>query len=262
MEVDKLITKSEDNKTSLGQLLNYSMCAPPIKQCKIPSPKYPDSNFKAQCGQDIIVDNILDGKRGGVFVDIGAHDGVSISNSYFLEKSRDWTGICVEPIPSRYQELVANRNCKCYNLCCDNEDREAKDFLQLTGYTEMLSGFMETQNPQHLQRIEQEIKAYGGSKSIVSVATRTLQSILQENKMDYVDFLSIDTEGSEYNVLQGIDFTKCQFHIIAVESNYRDTRIFCLLEKNGYRFLMHPSVHEYIYVAHDKLAAAKQALGL
>lgn len=52
-------------------------------------------------------------KRNGVFFDIGAHNGIKISNTYFFEKNLGWTGVCVEPRDSAFEELEKNRECIC-----------------------------------------------------------------------------------------------------------------------------------------------------
>ena len=62
-----------------------------------------------------------------------------------------------------------------------------------------------------------------------------------------VDYLSIDTEGSEYNVLKGVDFSRHKIRYISVESNYQDTRIQTLLESNNFKLLCIIGGGEYIY---------------
>ena len=71
----------------------------------------------SQLGQDILVDEYFGGKRGGVFVDIGAYDGVTFSNTLMLERERGWTGVCIEPLPDVFAELRQNRGCVCVQAC-------------------------------------------------------------------------------------------------------------------------------------------------
>jgi hypothetical protein len=66
------------------------------------------NKYYSQIRQDRYIDFFFSKKRNGVFVDIGANDGVTLSNTYFLEKERHWTGICIEPIPSSFEKLKAN----------------------------------------------------------------------------------------------------------------------------------------------------------
>ena len=67
--------------------------------------------YKSQHKQDEFVVNYFKGKKNGVFVDIGAHDGITLSNTYVLEKELGWTGICVEPMDHEYKKLTECRNC-------------------------------------------------------------------------------------------------------------------------------------------------------
>ena len=60
----------------------------------------PLPNGIGACGQDTLIAELLGSKRDGVFIDIGANDGVTISNTYFLEKELGWSGVAIEPIPS------------------------------------------------------------------------------------------------------------------------------------------------------------------
>ena len=71
--------------------------------------------LKGQNGQPFVVDNILNKKLGGFFIEAGAHDGESISNSLFFELSRNWTGLLVEPNPLTFCKLLT-KNRKAYAI--------------------------------------------------------------------------------------------------------------------------------------------------
>lgn len=96
-----------------------------------------------------------------MFVDIGAHDGVSFNNSLFFEKSLEWTGICIEPNPDVYAQLRENRDCVCVQGCIFSK-KKVVDFMKISGYAEMLSGIIENYDPLHVQRIQKEIRSEGG----------------------------------------------------------------------------------------------------
>src|SRR5687767_14863567 len=97
-------------------------------------------HFFSQFNQDRFLETeVFKGKRGGVFVDIGANDGITLSNTYFFEKYRDWTGICIEPIPAVFEKLRANRKAICVNGCIAPSNGTA-EFLWVSGAAEMLSG--------------------------------------------------------------------------------------------------------------------------
>lgn len=162
--------------------------------------------------------NFFINKIDGFFVDIGAHDGITLSNSKFFEEL-GWNGICVEPIPSVFQKLINNRKCKCINAAISDKNEEI-DFLICEGYTEMLSGILDKYNPIHLSRLNNEIHIYGGKKEIIKVKSMRLEDIVSHNQK--IDILSIDTEGSEYDILKSINFEKYEIDFIVFENPYFD----------------------------------------
>lgn len=190
--------------------------------------------FYSQYQQDqYVYENFFKNKQNGVFVDIGAHDGISLSNTYFFEKFMGWKGICVEPNPEVYNQLKQNRNCLCVQGCIYDK-RESVPFLKITGYAEMLSGIMENYDPQHLRRIQNEIAYYGGKSEIIDVKCYNLTQLLLDNGIQHVDYLSIDTEGGEFGILRSIDFSRLDIDVIEVENNYHEP-FQPFLESHGYK---------------------------
>lgn len=179
-----------------------------------------EQQFYSQYQQDqYIYENFFKNKRNGVFVDIGAHDGVTLSNTYFFEKFMGWTGICVEPIPEVYDRLKINRNCLCIQGCIF-DDRDDVPFLKITGWAEMLSGIIENYDPEHIKRIQWEIELNGGYSEVIKVKCYNLNQLLLNNHIQHIDYLSIDTEGGELTILRSIDFSRLDIDIIEVENNY------------------------------------------
>jgi FkbM family methyltransferase len=181
-----------------------------------------DVSYKSQFGQDQwLNDRVFHKKKNGVFVEVGAHNGIAFSNSYYFEKALGWSGLCVEPILDRFVDLQSNRTCRCVFGCAFN--REGKvTFNRVTGYAEMLSGINNEYDPRHLKRVVGELRAHGGSASVVDVPCYTLSRLFTDYGLRTIDYLSIDTEGSELGVLQGIDFQRANIHVIGVEDNYPD----------------------------------------
>lgn len=176
--------------------------------------------FYSQYGQDkYLYENFFKDKQNGVFIDIGAYDGVTLSNTLFFEKYKGWSGICIEPIPDIFQKLQACRKCLCIEGCI-NDKHETVSFLKVTGYAEMLSGILENYDPRHLQRVMGEIKDKGGNMEVITVKCYPLTQLLLDNQITHIDFLSIDTEGGEMGILQSIDFNLFDIDIILVENNY------------------------------------------
>lgn len=197
-----------------------------------------EMNFNSQWGQDkLLNEKYFHNKTGGFFVDVGAHDGITINNTLFYEKNLGWKGIAIEPIPEIYQKLVKNRKCICIKGGAYDVNK-LESFTKIDGYSEMLSGITSDYNPKHLQRIDKEMKELGGKKKEISVQLYRLEDVFNTYKVKEVDYLSIDTEGSELKVLKGINFKKVKIHIIEVEANYReDTKpISDLLLSEGFQY--------------------------
>ncbi len=190
--------------------------------------------FFSQYEQDLYVyETFFKDKKNGVFIDIGAHDGISLSNTYFFEKFLGWQGICIEPIPEVFAQLQSNRQCLCLQGCIYDKS-ETVQFLRVHGYPEMLSGIIETYNPYHFQRIEREVQYMGGSLEIIEVKCYPLTKLLLDQGLTHIDYLSIDTEGGEMGILQSIDFSQIDIDVIDIENNYGEP-FQQLLESFGYK---------------------------
>ena len=195
--------------------------------------------YVSQYKQDAYLDlNVFNKKEGGVFIDVGAYDGKTISNSWFFEKHRGWTGICVEPIKEQFDLLEQNRDCVCEHCAVGEKTGEAM-FLHVEGYAEMLSGLVDSYCESHHQRLESELHLNGGAKNLLPIQTITITDLLEKHNISHVDFISIDTEGGELGVLKGIDFGKITIDYVLYEDNYPENGRSCrdLLRKNGYVFV-------------------------
>ena len=101
----------------------------------------------------------------------------------------------------------------------------------------MLSGLVDSYDPRHLERIEQELAQYGGNKEIIPVQCYILNDVLKQHDITYVDYLSIDTEGSEFEIIKSIDFDSVSIAIIGVENNYKEPLIRNFLVSKGYQYI-------------------------
>ena len=195
-----------------------------------------DEGFFSQCGQDRFIAERLGFMRGGVFVDIGAHDGVRFSNSYFLEKQLGWTGVAVEPLPNVFHRLKASRSCRVVNACVSDVDGTV-EFLSCHGVGEMLSGIVSRHHPQHRDRIATEQRDTFGTRKVIRVESMSPNRLFVEHVLDQIDYLSIDTEGSEWDILSAINFDAHPIRLITVENNYGDLRFQQLLNGAGFRLI-------------------------
>jgi len=184
----------------------------------------------SQYGQDSYIKNkFFQNKTDGYFVNIGANDGVSLDNTLLFEKE-GWTGVCIEPNPEIFKKLIDNRKCICHNVALSDSDGVV-NFLKIEGYSEMLSGILEFYDPRHLQRVDYELKMYGGSKTIIEIEAKKFSSLNIKKEIDYV---SIDVEGAELKILENIDFSTYDIHVLSVENNFSESTIINFMNKNGY----------------------------
>lgn len=181
----------------------------------------------AQLGQDYAVLQYYHHKRNGFFVDIGAYDGVSLSNTYLLENRWGWTGICAEPLPNEFKHLTKVRP---ESICVNKAVFSIGEIEIDYAVAGMLSGIVE-----YLE-CHREIK----TAPRIKVPTITLDDLLRNyNAPHFIDYLSIDTEGTELEILKSVDFKTYQFGLIHLEHNGMEpqrTEIRVYLESNGYHF--------------------------
>lgn len=189
-----------------------------------------------------IVLEIFKNKKTGYFVDIGAYDGVAISNTKFLEDV-GWSGICIEPHPNVFKRLKENRDCECINCAVWHENTQV-DFLSLTGYTEMLSGIIDSYDNRHYNRILNELNHYGGNQELIKIDAKKFQDIV---KVKDIDFLSIDTEGSELDILSTIDFNEFNIKVICIENNFHEEKFISFFIERGYRLYNHFNI-DYFFI--------------
>jgi FkbM family methyltransferase len=193
--------------------------------------------YYSQYNQDkFLEEKIFKGYKNGFFVDVGAHDGITINNTLYFQKNNNWKGINIEPLKNIYEKLIINRpNDINLNCAVCNKDGEI-DFISNTGYTEMLSGIKENYDLRHKNRLLREIKQYGGGTETIKVPCRKLESIFDEYNIKEINLLSIDVEGAEYEVIKSINFDKVKIDVIIFENNYDDsgTIINKYLENKGY----------------------------
>jgi FkbM family methyltransferase len=170
------------------------------------------------------------------YIDVGANDGLIVSNTAYFDLNLGWKGICIEPHPRAYSQLVKNRpNSKNLNICISDEEGEV-DFCAVNGYAEMLSGIEKCYHPEHIKRIQSEIERHGGNKKLIKIISKPLKQVFYENKVKKVDYLSIDTEGSEMDILRSIDFDSVSIKVISTENSSKsDIRGF--LNTKGFVFV-------------------------
>ena len=174
-------------------------------------------NWNAQLQQDRWVMSHLDGKREGTFLDVGAHDGVEHSNTLVLERDFGWRGICVEPNGATFERLRNNRTAECIHRAAWDE----------SGYTLRIQN---AENPMNTQCTEDD-----QGEPILTIGINELFRKLSGK----VDYLSLDTEGTEQKILKAIDIQNSFAKCITMEHNGRPETIGAMVNwcsKYGYLF--------------------------
>jgi FkbM family methyltransferase len=191
----------------------------------------------SQCGQDLFVLEVLEGKTGGYFLDSGASDGIRASNTYLLEAKFQWEGICIEPNGAYFAALARNRRCICVNACL--YDREGT--VEFVESAEQLGGILDEYHPAHWRYVKSAFDvALGddGRPVTASMSARTVRSVLQEaGAPRTIDYWSLDTEGSELAILKSFPFGEYSFRVLTVEHNWLPARekIRSFLTRMGYQ---------------------------
>lgn len=196
--------------------------------------------YHSQYGQDKFTnERYFKNLEKGTFVEIGAHDGVTYSNTLFFEKELGWDGICVEPIPEIYQQLKQNRSCTCIEGCITDWSGKGKLLRIKSPFvnTEMLTGLLDKYDSRHLERIEIEIKHFGGTYESIDVNCYQLNDLLENAKISHINLLTIDTEGGELEILFSIDFDKYMIDVISVEDNYNNPLFKIFLEEKNFVYV-------------------------
>jgi FkbM family methyltransferase len=193
------------------------------------------SRSLSQVGQDSwVFGEAFNGKRQGYFLDIGAADGVTDSNTYLLEKRFDWHGICIEPNPKSFAKLARIRSCICLPACVDSTDGEV-DF---------------TCRGRHGGIVAENTDNKPGSDTTLNslrLKTRSLGAILREHDCPRViDYLSIDVEGAEDRILSAFPFAEYRFNCLTVERPGEPLR--ALLTRSGYLLLKEIPTLDCFYI--------------
>jgi FkbM family methyltransferase len=189
-----------------------------------------EKNITRSCSegnQDHYVNKLYMHKCGGIFIELGATDGKSESNTKAMEEEMSWSGFCIEPNIDLYESLIQNRpKCKNLNAVITNSNDSKYVYTDNAGF----NGLEKYINWNKLSTHNVKVK------EIRKVQSYTLQDLLGNHSISLVDFLSLDVEGGEHSVLNTIDFQKISFGVLLVENGWKPN-IFKLLSSNGYKLI-------------------------
>jgi len=153
--------------------------------------------------------------ESGSFLEIGANDGYSQSNTYHLEIEQGWQGILIEPLPRLFHTCARIRpRSQCFNVACVSPtDIAATISVMDRGLMSVALG---------LQTLEAEARRVGPATQYVQVPAETLSGVIKRSSFDRVTFMSIDVEGAEIAVLKGLDLPKHCPQWLLVETDSPD----------------------------------------
>lgn len=162
-------------------------------------------------------------KRDGVFIEMGAADGILGSNTYRLERDFGWDGILIEPIKEYCDQISKYRKASHVFNICIGETEGSVEFTRIEGYSKLLSGISDQYPSEHKDRINREVQSMGQKIHVDMVPCKKLISVLNECSITHVDYLSIDVEGGELSVLKSMcmeENSNIRPTLISVENPY------------------------------------------
>ena len=186
---------------------------------------------ESQIFQDLFVINELDFKENGFFVEIGAADGKYLSNTYLLEKEFKWDGLVVEPAKIWSQDIKKNRNCSISLDCVHSTSNISIEFNQAEK-----PEFSRANLSKNIPSDKHEYLRLSNN-TVYELKTISINDLFDKYEINNtIDYLSIDTEGTELEILNSLDFNKYDIKIISVEHNFTTNReaIYNLLTLNNY----------------------------
>ena len=193
------------------------------------------NDIKSQLYQDVFASFVIGDKFDKTFFEFGATNGIDLSNSYMLETLLNWKGVLSEPSPQWHSDLKKNRpNANIITDCIWSEsDKELDFFVSDVGVLSSLNDFKESDKISMPGNTRVRLK----NGKIISVKTISLnQAIEKEFKFKSPSYISVDTEGSEYEILKVFDFKRFRPVVFTIEHNFTELqlKIDKLMKANDY----------------------------
>ena len=200
--------------------------------------RYGRKTLHAEMYQAILIWEFFGFATEGFFAEVGAYDSKTLSVTWLLERV-GWRGILVEPLPDKSEALRKERpNSKVYDVAVSSEEKTGEADFYVKGALSSLE-----------RNIKDDRTVYD---SVIRVKVVTLDSLLEESKVPKLDFVSIDTEGTEHDVLRGFDIKKYEPPLILVEDVVYTLRVHHYLRRMGYRLLRRTGFNNWYVPVHSR----------
>lgn len=187
--------------------------------------------FHGQSREDEIAWKIFQHEPAGYFVEVGAYDGVILSNTYAFER-RGWRGMCFEPHPEFHRQLVANRpGSTCIHAAVGNRIELATPFYSTPNAMLSSTSLVDIES---LKSIYVDDREQFEQMQEITVPLITLDYALAIHGVERVDYLSVDVEGRELDVLQGFEIVRWRPRLVIVENNNLYDELIAYFSAVGY----------------------------
>ena len=178
---------------------------------------------KSENGQDLFALFANKFKRDGTFLEFGAYDGVTFSNTFLLEKRLNWSGVLIDPIPKHFEQMKLNRDCISIHAAITVSKKEFVKILESPA-----------------SNLSRPVSKRSVTNKTHKVPAFTLVEIIDKYfPAKSLDYLSIDVEGEDLEILASVDFSKYEINAICVEHNNRinSKEILKYMEESGYELV-------------------------
>lgn len=204
------------------------------------------ARYYAQFQTDLEIKKYFPENYRGTCIEVGAGFGMHLSKTGYFEEM-GWKCLCIEPIPDHFRNLRMYRRL-CLNLACGKEDIEKSPFTVYRlkdGNQEAISSLKI--DPRLVESHQELIE----TTYQIDVTVRKLDSILKWTNINHIDFISIDTEGNEIEVLEGFDLLAWKVKLLVIENNFSDPHIEEYLSNFGYVLKERHGVNDFFELSHN-----------
>lgn len=178
-------------------------------------------NIKSQLYQDVFASFVIGNQFDKTFLEFGATDGLELSNSFMLENTLNWSGVLSEPSPQWHEVLKENRKyTKIIKKCIWSESGKILDFFMSDrGNFSTLNEFIDSDK--YSMPLNTETRKKAGK--LITVETISLNDVIKEYfNNTSPSYISIDTEGSEFKILESFNFENYRPKVFTVEHNFTE----------------------------------------